>query len=66
MAHLEVKRKSRSSLWLWLIIVIIILAAVAYWYTQYYRAPTALIMNNESKTTANFSAAIPRLINHLS
>jgi hypothetical protein len=64
MAHLEVKRKSHSSLWHWLIIIIIVIAAVAFWYTRYYQ-PTAMVINDTGMSAANIRAATPLLINHL-
>ena len=44
MAHLEVKRRSRSLWWLWVIIVILIAAAAVYYFEVYKPANTAMIM----------------------
>jgi hypothetical protein len=38
MAHLEVKRKSRSLWWLWVVIIIIIIASAAFCYQHYYKS----------------------------
>jgi hypothetical protein len=60
MAHLEVKRKSRSNWWLWLILIIIVIAVAAFCYQRYYAGDTTMTTTDSTKITTHDSTATPR------
>jgi hypothetical protein len=53
MAHLEVKRKSRSNWLVWLIIIIIVIALAAFGYQRYYGGGNTVAKTDSGKTTSD-------------